>query len=169
MPEQRNDRSGFDPEGSQNSGNETTGSSPAGSEEHSFWLKRKERLKQELDFRDDEDSRMLVPSSLELGPGARFNLKNARFKDIRIRPEARISIRRKLVCRNLYVEGELRATVQSEGMVRVRCGGFLKGSVATEHLAVESGGGLKARLKVTGSGAHGRNREESAAQQAGEE
>ena len=70
MPEQRNDRSGFDPEGSQNSGNETTGSSPAGSEEHSFWLKRKERLKQELDFRDDEDSRMLVPSSLELGPGA---------------------------------------------------------------------------------------------------
>lgn len=70
MPEQRNDRSGFDHEGSQNSGNETTGSSPAGSEEHSFWLKRKERLKQELDFRDDEDSRMLVPSSLELGPGA---------------------------------------------------------------------------------------------------
>ena len=70
MPEQRNDRSGFDPEESQNSGNETTGSSPAGSEEHSFWLKRKERLKQELDFRDDEDSRMLVPSSLELGPGA---------------------------------------------------------------------------------------------------
>lgn len=70
MPEQRNDRSGFDPEESQDSGNETTGSSPAGSEEHSFWLKRKERLKQELDFRDDEDSRMLVPSSLELGPGA---------------------------------------------------------------------------------------------------
>lgn len=70
MPEQRNDRSGFDPEESQGSGNETTGSSPAGSEEHSFWLKRKERLKQELDFRDDEDSRMLVPSSLELGPGA---------------------------------------------------------------------------------------------------
>ena len=70
MPEQRNDRPGFDPEESQDSGNETTGSSPAGSEEHSFWLKRKERLKQELDFRDDEDSRMLVPSSLELGPGA---------------------------------------------------------------------------------------------------
>ena len=70
MPEQRNDRSGFDPEESQDSGNETTGSSSAGSEEHSFWLKRKERLKQELDFRDDEDSRMLVPSSLELGPGA---------------------------------------------------------------------------------------------------
>ncbi|MCW9010003.1 MULTISPECIES: polysaccharide biosynthesis protein [Marinobacter] len=70
MPEQRNDRSGFDPEESQDSGNETTGSSPAGTEEHSFWLKRKERLKQELDFRDDEDSRMLVPSSLELGPGA---------------------------------------------------------------------------------------------------
>ncbi|WP_396623109.1 polysaccharide biosynthesis protein [Marinobacter sp. W-8] len=70
MPEQRNDRSGFDPEESKASGNETTGSSPAGTEEHSFWLKRKERLKQELDFRDDEDSRMLVPSSLELGPGA---------------------------------------------------------------------------------------------------
>ncbi|WP_370232344.1 polysaccharide biosynthesis protein [Marinobacter nauticus] len=70
MPEQRNDRPGFDPVESQDSGNETTGSSPAGSEEHSFWLKRKERLKQELDFRDDEDSRMLVPSSLELGPGA---------------------------------------------------------------------------------------------------
>ena len=70
MPEQRNDRSGFDPEESQDSGNETTGSGPAASEDHSFWLKRKERLKQELDFRDDEDSRMLVPSSLELGPGA---------------------------------------------------------------------------------------------------
>lgn len=70
MPEQRNDQPGFDPAESQDSGNEIPSSGPAASEEHSFWLKRKERLKQELDFHDDEDSRMLVPSSLELGPGA---------------------------------------------------------------------------------------------------
>lgn len=39
--------------------------------EHAFWLRRKERLEKELGFSDaEEDSRMLVPSSLELGPGA---------------------------------------------------------------------------------------------------
>lgn len=39
--------------------------------EHAFWVRRKERLERELGFSDaEEDSRMLVPSSLELGPGA---------------------------------------------------------------------------------------------------
>ncbi|WP_375192834.1 polysaccharide biosynthesis protein [Marinobacter sp.] len=40
------------------------------SEEHAYFLERKERLKRELGHTDSEDSRMLVPSSLELGPGA---------------------------------------------------------------------------------------------------
>ncbi|SFR40330.1 exopolysaccharide/PEP-CTERM locus tyrosine autokinase [Marinobacter gudaonensis] len=40
------------------------------SEEHAYFLERKERLKRELGHTDSDDSRMLVPSSLELGPGA---------------------------------------------------------------------------------------------------
>ncbi|MGC8119110.1 polysaccharide biosynthesis protein [Marinobacter sp. VGCF2001] len=67
MPEHQNDQPGYDSTKPQDASAEPT---ETGTEEHSFWLKRKERLKQELDFRDDEDSRMLVPSSLELGPGA---------------------------------------------------------------------------------------------------
>ncbi|WP_029653292.1 polysaccharide biosynthesis protein [Marinobacter daepoensis] len=69
MPEQRNDRPGFESVNPQETDSEIPGNDK-NAEESSFWLKRKERLRQDMDFRDDEDSRMLVPSSLELGPGA---------------------------------------------------------------------------------------------------
>lgn len=90
---------------------------------------------------------------LELGHGARFNIEKAEFKDVLVRPGARIAIPPKLFCRNLYVEGELKAAVTASGTVSVKSGGLLRGRVNTAHLTVEDGGGLKARLRVEpGSG-----------------
>ncbi|KXO11759.1 hypothetical protein [Marinobacter excellens] len=68
MPEQRNDQPELDPAEQRSGKSEEQGAPSA--DEQSFWLKRKERLKQELGHFDEDDSRMLVPSSLELGPGA---------------------------------------------------------------------------------------------------
>lgn len=70
MPEQRNDQPDFESTESEKERAESRNGEPSASDDHAFWMKRKERLKQDLDERDGEDSRVLVPSSLELGPGA---------------------------------------------------------------------------------------------------
>ncbi|KPQ30426.1 MAG: AAA domain [Marinobacter excellens HL-55] len=68
MPEQRSGQPELDPTEAQDLN--ADGNDGRSAEEQSFWLKRKERLKQELGHFEEDDSRMLVPSSLELGPGA---------------------------------------------------------------------------------------------------
>lgn len=68
MPEQRGGQPELDPTEARDQSADTNDDRSV--EEQSFWLKRKERLKQELGHFEEDDSRMLVPSSLELGPGA---------------------------------------------------------------------------------------------------
>lgn len=85
---------------------------------------------------------------LELGRGARFNPDAAHYQDLLIRPGAKIEIRPPVLCRNLSVEGDLRATVFASGTISVKPGGLLRGEVNTAHLTVEDGGGLRATLAV---------------------
>ncbi len=70
MSEWKNDNAGADAPDSreENLGRRSDGDSAV--EEHAYFQKRKERLKRELGHTEADDSRMLVPSSLELGAGA---------------------------------------------------------------------------------------------------
>lgn len=97
-----------------------------------------------------EQAVLYVGRRLELCRGALFDLEKTTFKDLKVSSGASITIRRKLTCRDLDVEGELKASVHSDGVVCIRTGGLLRGSVKAPRLVVEEGGGLKARLKVNG-------------------
>jgi len=70
MSEWKNDKAGADAPDSreENLGRRSDGDSAV--EEHAYFQKRKEKLKRELGHTEADDSRMLVPSSLELGAGA---------------------------------------------------------------------------------------------------
>jgi len=85
---------------------------------------------------------------LALGAGATFDVARIRMKDLVIRKDGKFTITSKFTCRNLEVEGELKAKVFIEGIVRIRRGGFLRGEVYTPHLVVEEGGGLWAKVVV---------------------
>lgn len=71
MSEQRSGQPDTPGTGNRQKDPERTGDDGIGrdTDEHSFWLKRKEKLKKELEYSEWEESKMLVPSSLELGPG----------------------------------------------------------------------------------------------------
>jgi len=51
---------------------------------------------------------------------------------------------------NIEVVGVLRTRVVASGCVHVRPGGLLEGEVCGQHLAVDDGGGLRAKLHVIG-------------------
>jgi exopolysaccharide/PEP-CTERM locus tyrosine autokinase len=72
MSEQRSGQSDTPGTGNRRKSPERTGDDGIGkdTDEHAFWLKRKEKLRKELEYSESEESKMLVPSSLELGPGA---------------------------------------------------------------------------------------------------
>lgn len=51
---------------------------------------------------------------------------------------------------NVEVEGVLKTRVVASGHVHVKSGGLLEGEVCGQHLAVDDGGGLRAKLHVIG-------------------
>ena len=60
---------------------------------------------------------------LELCAGARFDLATVAATDVLVRRDASLDVRDRLACRNLEVEGRLKATVVTNGRVTVRPGG----------------------------------------------
>ena len=97
---------------------------------------------------DARGGRLSVGRCLELGARARYSPRRTTFRDMRIRPGARITLRHKVACRNLDIEGRLKASVTCEGMVRIKAGGVLEGALQAPHLEVEEGGGLRADIAV---------------------
>ena len=85
---------------------------------------------------------------LDLWPGARMDLSRLTFRDLLVRREGRFILKGKILCRNVEVEGTLKAKIVAEGVLTVRAGGVLQGDVRTAHLVVEDGAGLKASLNV---------------------
>ena len=86
---------------------------------------------------------------LELGPKAVYTEDAIQGRDLRIPAKAKISLRRKVEFRNVEVKGKLNAQMRATGLVTVQSGGCLKGNLQTEHLCVEEGGGLIAKLSVS--------------------
>ncbi len=85
---------------------------------------------------------------LRIAKTATFLEERAGYRDLVLEAGTRLRFRRALRCRDLTVRGRLSAQVESGGLVRVEAGGMIRGSVRAPRLAVEDGGGLKARLAV---------------------
>ena len=85
---------------------------------------------------------------MELGAGAIFSEKAVSAPDLRIAPGADFKFKQEIKYRNVEISGLLRARLTATGVVTVKPGGLLEGEVSTEHLVVEDGGGLKAKVKI---------------------
>jgi cytoskeletal protein CcmA (bactofilin family) len=89
---------------------------------------------------------------LELRPGADFDFGHVAARDLRVRAGASLVLTQVVSCRNLELEGEVRAAVSATDCVTIRAGGMLVGEVRCPHLVVEEGGGLKADVQAGGIG-----------------
>ncbi len=99
-----------------------------------------------------EDSVVNIGGRLVLRQGAKVDLQQVKYRDLVVAQGAKFTYRKKIACRDLTVEGELRAKVHPSGMAHVRAGGFLRGEIHSQHLIVDDGGGLKAKVFVGATG-----------------
>ena len=96
-----------------------------------------------------EGGEVNVSGRLEMRGKGSFDPAGVKVSDLIIADGAEVSFNRKVSFRNIEVSGRFKAKLTSTGMVRVKPGGYLLGEVKGHHLAVEEGGGLKARLAIT--------------------
>lgn len=96
------------------------------------------------------DGRSTIECSqwLELGGRADPHPRQLEMRNLRIAAGKAMAFKYKLQVNHLEVLGTLEADVEATGLVTVREGGHLKGTVRGEHLQVEEGGGLSARLFI---------------------
>lgn len=99
-----------------------------------------------------ESSVVNIGGRLDIRKGARLDLQEIKYRDLFVAGDAKFSYRKKITCRDLTVEGELRAKVHTTGVARIRAGGLLRGEIHGEHLIVDDGGGLKAKVFVGATG-----------------
>lgn len=97
---------------------------------------------------DATATEVTVWRQLILLQGGRMDFARANAPALVIAPGCRLAVDGKLNCRDLVIEGELRAAVASSGVVTVRSGGLLRGQVRGAHLVVEDGGGLVAEVRI---------------------
>lgn len=91
---------------------------------------------------------MQIGRLLNIEKGAKLDFKKIKFKDLSIKSKAKVSLKDDLTCNNLDIAGSIKGNITSKGIVTVKSGGLLQGSLKTTHLIVEDGGGLKARLNI---------------------
>ena len=84
--------------------------------------------------------------TLDLLPGARFDLGTLALRDLNIAEGATIRLKRKVTCRNLEVRGTLRAPVYPSGCLRIMPGGMFGGEFHGSRLIVEDGGAMSAKV-----------------------
>jgi len=99
-----------------------------------------------------EDSVVSIGGCLEIRKGARLDLQEIKYRDLVVAGDAKFTSRKRIACRNLTVAGELSGKVHATGVARIRAGGLLRGEIHGEHLVVEDGGGLKAKVFVGATG-----------------
>ena len=99
-----------------------------------------------------EGGRARALRTLEVRAGAIFSEKAIAALDLRIGPGAEFKFKQPAKYRNVEVCGTLNSTLQATGVVTVKAGGLLVGEVHAEHLIVEDGGGLKAKVRIAPRG-----------------
>lgn len=85
---------------------------------------------------------------LQLGPGATFTADRVSAQNLNVLPDAEISCRGTIEYKNVTVAGKLKANLKASGLVKILSGGEFSGILQADHLEVEEGGGLKAKLTV---------------------
>lgn len=98
-----------------------------------------------------DNGKLRVNNRLEICPGASLNIAECRLTDIVVKEGVVLDIGDAILCRDLEVLGEVKAEVESTGVITVEPGGFLKGKITGPRLVIKDGGGLKARLKIGGA------------------
>ena len=96
----------------------------------------------------DENSAIECTQWLELGGAAKPHPRQLTMRNLRIAAGAAMHFKYKLQVHHLELLGTLEADVEATGLVSIRPGGHLKGTVRGAHLQVEEGGGLSARVFI---------------------
>lgn len=96
----------------------------------------------------DDDSSIECTQWLELGGQAKPNPRQLAMRNLRVAAGAAMRFKYKLQVHHLELFGELEADIEATGLVSIREGGHLKGTVRGAHLQVEEGGGLSARVFI---------------------
>jgi cytoskeletal protein CcmA (bactofilin family) len=96
----------------------------------------------------DDNSSIECTQWLELGGLAKPHPRQITMRNLRIAAGVAIQFKYKLQVHHLELLGTLEADVEATGLVSIREGGHLKGTVRGAHLQVEEGGGLSARAFI---------------------
>lgn len=96
----------------------------------------------------DENSSIECTQWLELGAAAKPHPRQLTMRNLRVAAGAEMVFKYKLQVHHLELLGTLEADVEATGLVSIRAGGHLKGTVRGAHLQVEEGGGLSARAFI---------------------
>jgi hypothetical protein len=96
----------------------------------------------------DEHSTIECTQWLELGGQANPHPRQLTMRNLRIAAGSAMKFKYKLQVHHLELLGTLEADVEATGLVSIREGGHLKGTVRGAHLQVEEGGGLSARVFI---------------------
>jgi hypothetical protein len=96
----------------------------------------------------DDNSSIECTQWLELGGAAKPHPRQLSMRNLRIAAGASMVFKYKLQVHHLELLGTLEADVEASGLVSIRPGGHLKGTVRGAHLQVEEGGGLSARVFI---------------------
>ena len=96
----------------------------------------------------DEHSSIECSQWLELGGQAQPHARQLTMRNLRVAAGVSMAFKYKLQVHHLELLGTLEADVEAAGLVSIRAGGHLKGTVRGAHLQVEEGGGLSARVFI---------------------
>jgi len=89
-----------------------------------------------------------VWGKLEICPGGLFLPECISAESFVIRKGASWKSEGVLIVKNLEIAGEFEGAVKASGVVAIKSGGVLKGSLAGSHLVMEDGGGLDAMVDI---------------------
>lgn len=96
----------------------------------------------------DADSYLESTQWLEIGAGVKLEPRQITMRNLRVGAGAEVRVPNRLFVHHLEVLGLLEADIEATGLVSIREGGEIRGSIKAEHLQVEEGGGLNARLFI---------------------
>lgn len=96
----------------------------------------------------DDHSSIECTQWLELGGEAAPHPRQLVMRNLRIAAGKAMKFKYKLQAHHVELLGTLEADLEASGLVSIRAGGHLKGTVRGAHLEVEEGGGLSARVFI---------------------
>ncbi len=106
---------------------------------------------------DVRKAEIKATSQIDLLSGAMLDVTRLKTVTLRIPGKNRVTLAHPLHCKDLEIEGSLKAQVISGGTVRITAGGSLKGGLSCGLLIVEDGGGLIADVELRPNQAKGDN------------